>query len=657
MINYRYRGLMAHMLVPIIIILAIIRLIFKMTNEYIFIVRVLYISISMLIFILSIIRINNRDLGLLKYFGIGCLFLSIIGFFNLEVSSFTEDISIIITFAQIMTCLELLNSIFSMYLYYKNYSVKIQMFIFIFATMIVYFILKNESRGLNYLSAIYINKLNIINEILICILFIIILCLYKKIGDPQKYKLIIFISYIILLSNFSLIISIVVNRDFLFFTWTSKLLGYFIVYNKFEEDLLCNAYSSAYEKLNRIKEIKKNLNKRLIRREKELKELNLLLEKSDKKYYDVVHAFSKGLLLFENDILTYSNYDEENYYSEEVLGINHILARITGEQYLSEKEVNEFTTEIMVKNKEGEKRILEIYLMKIYGNKKILVFNDITEIFRQREEILNIEKRIAEENIKEEFYSNISHELRTPINLIYSAVQLNDLYIKNNEIDKIDKNNDIITQNCLRLIRTINNFIDSNKLSEGYLDMNCKYYNLVDIIKNIVLHCDFYMKLKETKLTYDIQYKEIYLYCDKNHIERILLNILSNYLKHGGYKGNICIKVKIENNDKVIIEVINDDEAIPEDKIQVIFDKFTKVNNSLNRPSEGSGLGLYLTKRLVELHGGEISISTGKEYNNTFKIVFPYEKCKEKTIPLQSKDIDINKLQKKIDIEFSDIYF
>ena len=115
------------------------------------------------------------------------------------------------------------------------------------------------------------------------------------------------------------------------------------------------------------------------------------------------------------------------------------------------------------------------------------------------------------------------------------------------------------------------------------------------------------------------------------------------------------LKDEYANNDKVIIEVINDDEAIPEDKIQVIFDKFTKVNNSLNRPSEGSGLGLYLTKRLVELHGGEISISTGKEYNNTFKIVFPYEKFTEKTIPLQSKDI--NKLQKKIDIEFSDIYF
>ncbi|MGG7058407.1 ATP-binding protein [Clostridium tertium] len=666
MINYRYRGLMAHMFTPIILVLTMLKIIFNMTEEYIFITRILCLSISVLIFIISIVRVNNKEKGVLKYYGIGCFFISILRFIDIEVSKYIMDISILIIFTQLITYLELLNSILSIYFYYKNYSIKRLSSILLILMPVGYFILANECQGLYYLSWICTNKDGIIvNQIVMFILFIIILFLYKKVGTKEKDNWIVFFSFLILLSNSFFFISRLIDLELTFFIWITKLLAYFIAYNKFEETLLFNAYSSAYENLNKAKQTKKNLNKNLKRREKELKELNLVLEKSEKKYYDVVHDFSKGLLLFENDILTYSNNYEETYYNEndefnfdgKIFTLNNILNKITGDEYPSEMDINEFTTEIVTTNANDEKKVIEIYLMKIYGNKKILVFNDITEIFKQREEIIKIENKITEENIKDEFYSNISHELRTPINVIYSALQLNDIYLKNKELNKISKNNDIIRQNCLRLIRTINNFIDSNKLSEGYLDMDCKYYNLVDIIENVVLSCDFYMKLKKTNLIYDPQYEEIYLYCDKNHIERIMLNILSNSLKYGKENGNIYVAVKIDKNNKIIIEVTNDAEAIPEDKRNVIFDKFTKVNTSLNRPSEGSGLGLYLTKGLVELHSGEISISAGIEYGNIFKIVLPYDKSIEKNITLQNNNVEINELQQKIDIEFSDIYF
>ena len=234
---------------------------------------------------------------------------------------------------------------------------------------------------------------------------------------------------------------------------------------------------------------------------------------------------------------------------------------------------------------------------------------------------------------------------------------MNEIYLKNSEIEKINKNNNVIRQNCLRLIRTINNFIDSNKLSEGYLDVDMKVYNIVDIIENVVLSCNFYMKLRETRLTFDPQYEEVYFYCDKNYIERIMLNILSNSLKYGKYKGNIYVMLKIENKKNIVIEVINDAEAIPEDKRKVIFDKFTKVNTSLNRPSEGSGLGLFLTKGLVELHGGEITISAGIKFGNIFKIRLPYGDNIRGRIVSLNNNVEINELQEKIDIEFSDIYF
>lgn len=665
-IDYKCKGLMQQTFVLIILILTIIKFYYKMDNEFVFIIRTLCLSISVLIFLISVIKVNNRDLGILKLIGIGCFFIAAIRFIGIEISYSTIDIEFVITFTQVLIYLEILNIILSMIIYYKKYSEKMQWIIFLLLTPIIYLLVRDECCNLQNLNCFYESKYgSIINLLIVLIVFIIILVLYKKFNLGKKDRWIIKVSSFVLLSNIFLILNIYLNKDFSYFIWISKVTSYFLLYDKFEKTLLDNAYSSAYESLNKAKEIKKNLNKSLKRREKELKELNLLLEKSEKNYHDVVQAFSKGLLLFENDILIYSNYFEEIYfnkinrknYNQGELTLNEVLSRITGKEYPKDKEINDFSAEVKIRDEFGNIRDYEISLINIYSNRKFLVFYDVTEIIKQREEIAKIEKKIKEENIKDEFYLNISHELRTPINVIYSALQLNDVYLKSNQISKINNNNNIIKQNCLRLIRTINNFIDSNKLSEGFLDIDCSIYNIVDIIENVVLSCDYYMTLKETKLTYDPQYEEIYLNCDKDYIERIMLNILSNSLKYGKYNGNIYVTIKIENGDKIVIEVINDAEAIPEDKRNVIFEKFTKINTSLNRPSEGSGLGLYLTKGLVEIHGGEITISAGLLYGNIFKIILPYDRdLQEKTIHINNY-MKINELQQKIDIEFSDIYF
>ncbi|WP_370836465.1 sensor histidine kinase [Clostridium tertium] len=662
--NYRRKGLMFNVFIPILVMLIIINIVFKMVNEYIFITRLLCFSISILIFIISIVKVNNKDLGLLKYIGVGYFYIAILRFIDLEYLWREEILGFPMSFIGIITYLELINIISSIVLYKKRYSPKIQNLVFIIVIPIIYIFPLRAYNGLVYLREIYNpNNQFIINQIILLILFGFILYKYKKLDKGNKW--IIYTSVLLIVSDSLITLMGILDVNLNSFIWIIKLLAYFLAYEKFEEALLSNAYSSAYESLNKVRKIETNLHKNLKRREKELKELNLLLEKSEKRYYDVVNAFSDGLLLFENDIMVHSNYYNDIYYNmpskivctQSELRLNCILNKIIGIEYPDDYEINNFSAEVSIQDEYGEIKELEVSLVKIYDDKKILLFNDVTKLVKQRDEILKLEKKINDENIKDEFYSNISHELRTPINVIYSALQLNDMYLKNCEVTKINRNNNIIRQNCLRLIRTINNFIDSNKLSEGFLEINKRVYNIVDIIENVVLSCNFYMNLRETKLTFDPEYEEIYFYCDKDYIERIMLNILSNSLKYGKFKGNIYVMLRIENKKNIIIEVINDAEAIPEDKRKVIFDKFTKVNTSLNRPSEGSGLGLFLTKGLVELHNGKITINAGIKYGNIFKITFPYDNNIKGEVVLLNNNVEINELQEKIDIEFSDIYF
>ncbi|WP_242835153.1 sensor histidine kinase [Clostridium sartagoforme] len=656
---------MSRVFIGTLIGLTFIDLVFKMTDEFIFIIKMLNFSISILIFIMSIVGVNNKQLKILKYVGIGYFYIAIVRFIDLEYIFSINSILGSLSLFQLITYLEVLNMISSIVLFKKGYSPKVQNIVFITITPIIFAFVQAEYSSISSITDVYNAYSAIIaNQGILAILFGFLLYYYKKNKVDKNYKWIVDVTLIIVLNNIFVVLEAILNIELTFLIWIAKPISYFLVYAKIEEILISSVYEGAYESLNRAKKVKTNLNKSLKRREKQLKELNLLLEKSEKKYYDVVKALSDGLLLFENDIMVYSNdYKETDYnmvneiiYDSNKLKLNKILSKITGEEYPDNYDINDFTIEVDTRNEYGENRNLEIDLVKINDNKKILVFNDITEIIKQREEIVKLEKRINDENIKDEFYSNISHELRTPINVIYSALQLNDIYLKSDEVNKINKNNNIIKQNCLRLIRTVNNFIDSNKLSEGFLDIEKSVYNIVDIIENVVLSCDFYMKLRETKLIFDPQYEEIYFYCDKSYIERIMLNILSNSLKYGKYKGNIYVMVKIENNE-IIIEVINDAEAIPVDKRIVIFDKFTKINTSLNRPSEGSGLGLFLTRGLVELHDGEIKIDAGIKYGNIFKISFPYDSELKGEVISLNNNIEINELKEKIDIEFSDIYF
>ncbi|MBC2399220.1 sensor histidine kinase [Clostridium tetanomorphum] len=188
-----------------------------------------------------------------------------------------------------------------------------------------------------------------------------------------------------------------------------------------------------------------------------------------------------------------------------------------------------------------------------------------------------------------EFLSNISHELKTPLNVIFSAVQLLNIY-NNEEKDNIqnrDKYLKVMKQNCYRLMRLINNLLDVTRLESGFLRLNVENDNIVNIVEEITMSVVTYVESKGLKLTFDTDIEEKIMAFDPDKIERIVLNILSNAIKFTNPGGNIYVQVKDMGSD-ILISIKDTGIGIPKDKLQLIFERFGQVNKTFRRNREGS---------------------------------------------------------------------
>lgn len=284
------------------------------------------------------------------------------------------------------------------------------------------------------------------------------------------------------------------------------------------------------------------------------------------------------------------------------------------------------------------------------------VYIDITDTKNAEDIKLLWDKKEDEEKIRNEFFANISHELRTPINVIYSAVQLEDKCIDVLDKEQILKYNKTIKQNCFRLIKITNNIIDITRLETGFFSPVFKVENIVNLIEDITLSIVSYADMKNIKVTFDTEEEEFFVKCDSNLIERIILNILSNAVKYGKEYGNIEVSIQKNDEDMVCVSIKDDGIGIPKNLQDKVFERFQRVDNGFSRSKEGSGIGLSIVKSLVELHGGIIELNSDINEGTEFIIKFKEEDVKQ---DLYSGKVstDENNIIDKVDVEFSDIYF
>lgn len=298
-----------------------------------------------------------------------------------------------------------------------------------------------------------------------------------------------------------------------------------------------------------------------------------------------------------------------------------------------------------------------VKLKDTYNDLYLFILRDIKYRKDYENMILKLKQKEDDEKLKNQFFTNISHEFKTPVNVIYSAMQMQEKYIDDGNLVGCRKYTSSIRQNCFRLIKLINNILDINKIESGYYSPTKKIVNIVEKVEDITKSIIDYASFKGIEVIFDTVEEEIFCSCDEDSIERIVLNLISNAIKYNEHGGLLYVNIE-KDEDKVAIFFKDNGCGIDKDRVDTIFNRFERGDTTLYRKAEGSGIGLNLVKSMVEINNGNISIESEVGKGTTVRVELPVVKCDvEDYYKLQDEFTFENTLVPKVEIEFSDIYF
>jgi len=284
-----------------------------------------------------------------------------------------------------------------------------------------------------------------------------------------------------------------------------------------------------------------------------------------------------------------------------------------------------------------EGKIIGIILMINKRNKKSFSENELTllsiiavqagQIIKntqmQREAMIKIkEAEIAQ--LKSRFFTNISHEFKTPLTLILGPAEK---LLTESQTDDILKQAGLIKRNSIRLLGLINQLLDLSKLEAGKLKLEASLSNIVSFVKGVTQSFESLAEQKDIKLKVVAEKENIGIYFDKDKMLKILSNLLSNALKFTPEDGLIEISInetkKLPNAGFIEIKVRDTGIGIPEEELPKLFERFYQVETSQMKKYGGTGIGLALTKELVELHRGFINVTSIPGEGSEFTIELP----------------------------------
>lgn len=263
--------------------------------------------------------------------------------------------------------------------------------------------------------------------------------------------------------------------------------------------------------------------------------------------------------------------------------------------------------------------VVRYYRSKQKANTKLSALN--AELRQQKAVVEKQNEALAElDEMKTRFFTNISHEFRTPLTVIGGMVQ----QIEKTPNEHLEKRLNLIRRNTDNLLNLVNQIMDLRKLESGHLKLELVQGDVVKYIRYITESFHSMAESKNIKLHFLSDHKSVTMDYDEEKLLRIISNLLSNAIKFTPEGGDVYLQ--ISNGEGLRIRVMDNGIGIPPEKLPHIFDRFYQADDSSIRPGEGTGIGLALTRELVKLMKGTVEVQSEVDRGTTFVVTLPIQR-------------------------------
>jgi two-component system phosphate regulon sensor histidine kinase PhoR len=261
-------------------------------------------------------------------------------------------------------------------------------------------------------------------------------------------------------------------------------------------------------------------------------------------------------------------------------------------------------------------RILQVYTSPVRDDEghfwgRVLVLHDVT-----RERQLD--------QLKEEFVSSVSHELRTPLQSIKGFVEL----LRKGKVKDPVVQQEFLTraaQDADRLMVLVNDLLDMSRIEAGRLQLELTDVDMSALIAETLQSLEGLAGEKGVSVTYTSSDTPVMVRADRHRLQQVLVNLVGNAIKFTDAHRSIQVVEEVGNRH-VMIEVADQGSGIPAEALPRLFEKFYQAESSAKRAGRGTGLGLYISKRIIEAHGGRIDVRSEPGRGSTFFFVLPRQR-------------------------------
>lgn len=219
-------------------------------------------------------------------------------------------------------------------------------------------------------------------------------------------------------------------------------------------------------------------------------------------------------------------------------------------------------------------------------------------------------------DLRRELLANVSHDLKTPLTMIKAyAEMVRDITYKDDE--KREENLNVITEEVDRLNLLVSDILDLSKMQANIYELKEEEFDLVKLTQIIINRYEIFSLTEEYKFIFECNKKSIIIKADKQKIEQVLYNLITNAINYTGNDKTVKIKITDEDN-KCRVEIIDSGKGIKEEELELIWEKYYKSNKKHKRNMLGTGLGLSIVKNIFELHNYKYGVLSKKNNGSTF---------------------------------------